>query len=134
MKINEGVTIENVVTQRLFPILNLYLSLKRKHHETEQKKMPTAAWRQMKIGLHVIRGHQCRDSHCKENLAIFKYALRMETQTTSKRIVRLSKHLDFFKIWIIIIIISLFQEDNIFGANASLTYGSRLQRRNGIDN
>ena len=30
--------------------------------------------------------------------------------------------------WIIIIIISLFQEDNIFGTNASLTYGPRLQR------
>ena len=29
---------------------------------------------------------------------------------------------------IIIIIISLFQEDNIFGTNASLTYGPRLQR------
>ena len=28
----------------------------------------------------------------------------------------------------IIIIISLFQEDNIFGTNASLTYGPRLQR------
>ena len=27
-----------------------------------------------------------------------------------------------------IIIISLFQEDNIFGTNASLTYGPRLQR------
>ena len=27
---------------------------------------------------------------------------------------------------IIIIIISLFQEDNIFGTNASLTYGPRL--------
>ena len=29
---------------------------------------------------------------------------------------------------IIIIIISLFQEDNIFGTNASLTYGPQLQR------
>ena len=29
---------------------------------------------------------------------------------------------------IIIIIISLFQEDNIFGTYASLTYGPRLQR------
>ena len=29
---------------------------------------------------------------------------------------------------IIIIIISLFQEDNIFGTNASLTYDPRLQR------
>ena len=29
---------------------------------------------------------------------------------------------------IIIIIISLFQEDNIFGTNASLTYGPRLRR------
>ena len=29
---------------------------------------------------------------------------------------------------LIIIIISLFQEDNIFGTNASLTYGPRLQR------
>ena len=29
---------------------------------------------------------------------------------------------------IIKIIISLFQEDNIFGMNASLTYGPRLQR------
>ena len=29
---------------------------------------------------------------------------------------------------IMIIIISLFQEDNIFGTNASLTYGTRLQR------
>ena len=28
----------------------------------------------------------------------------------------------------VIIIISLFQEDNIFGMNASLTYGPRLQR------
>ena len=28
----------------------------------------------------------------------------------------------------LIIIISLFQEDNIFGTNASLTYGPRLQR------
>ena len=28
----------------------------------------------------------------------------------------------------VIIIISLFQEDNIFGTNASLTYGPRLQR------
>ena len=27
------------------------------------------------------------------------------------------------------IIISLFQEDNIFGTNASLTYGPRLQRQ-----
>ena len=32
-----------------------------------------------------------------------------------------------FKV-VIIIIISLFQEDNIFGTNASLTYGPRLQR------
>ena len=31
-------------------------------------------------------------------------------------------------IMIIIIIISLFQEDKIFGTNASLTYGPRLQR------
>ena len=31
-------------------------------------------------------------------------------------------------ILMIIIIISLFQEDNIFGMNASLTYGPRLQR------
>ena len=29
---------------------------------------------------------------------------------------------------LIIIIISLFQEDNIFGTNASLTYGPRLQK------
>ena len=29
---------------------------------------------------------------------------------------------------VVIIIISLFQEDNIFGTNASLTYGPRLQR------
>ena len=29
---------------------------------------------------------------------------------------------------IIIIIITLFQEDNIFGTNVSLTYGPRLQR------
>ena len=29
---------------------------------------------------------------------------------------------------LIIIIISLFQEDNIFGTNASLKYGPRLQR------
>ena len=33
-----------------------------------------------------------------------------------------------FSIILIIIIISLFQEDNIFGTNASLTYGPRLQR------
>ena len=31
-------------------------------------------------------------------------------------------------ITIIMIIISLFKEDNIFGTNASLTYGPRLQR------
>ena len=30
--------------------------------------------------------------------------------------------------FVIIIIISLFQEDGIFGTNASLTYGRRLQR------
>ena len=30
--------------------------------------------------------------------------------------------------YITIIIISLFQEDNIFGTNASLTYGPQLQR------
>ena len=29
---------------------------------------------------------------------------------------------------VMIIIISLFQEDNIFGMNAILTYGPRLQR------
>ena len=29
---------------------------------------------------------------------------------------------------IIIIIITLFQEDNIFGTNASLTYGPQIQR------
>ena len=29
---------------------------------------------------------------------------------------------------VIIVIISLFQEDNVFGMNASLTYGPRLQR------
>ena len=29
---------------------------------------------------------------------------------------------------VILVIISLFQEDNIFGTNASLTYGHRLQR------
>ena len=29
---------------------------------------------------------------------------------------------------LIIIIVSLFQEDNIFGMNASLTYGPRKQR------
>ena len=34
---------------------------------------------------------------------------------------------DFLKHFIIIII-SLFQEDNIFGTNASLTHGPRLQR------
>ena len=33
-----------------------------------------------------------------------------------------------FRLYSIIIIISLFQEDNIFGTNASLTYGPRLQR------
>ena len=33
-----------------------------------------------------------------------------------------------YPLFIIIIIISLFQEDNIFGTNASLTYGPRLQR------
>ena len=32
-----------------------------------------------------------------------------------------------FGINIIIIIITLFQEDNIFGTNASLTYGPRIQ-------
>ena len=30
--------------------------------------------------------------------------------------------------WKTIIMISLFQEDNIFGTNASLTYDPRLQR------
>ena len=34
---------------------------------------------------------------------------------------------NYVLIMIIIIIISLFQEDNIFGTNASLTYGPRLQ-------
>ena len=34
----------------------------------------------------------------------------------------------YFIIDIIIIIISVFIEDNIFGMNASLTYGPRLQR------
>ena len=33
-----------------------------------------------------------------------------------------------FKGIIIITIMSLFQEDNIFGTNASLTYGPRLKR------
>ena len=33
-----------------------------------------------------------------------------------------------YVIIIMIIIISLFQEDNIFGTNASLKYGPRLQR------
>ena len=38
------------------------------------------------------------------------------------------KNACFSYLIIIIIIISLFQEDNIFGTNASLTYGPRLQR------
>ena len=35
--------------------------------------------------------------------------------------------IDFQYVVILIIIITLFQEDNIFGTNASLTYGTQLQ-------
>ena len=34
----------------------------------------------------------------------------------------------YHHVGIIIIIITLFQEDNIFGTNASLTYGPQMQR------
>ena len=34
----------------------------------------------------------------------------------------------------IIIIITLFQEDNIFGTNASLTYGPQIKDMHGFDN
>ena len=55
--------------------------------------------------------------------------------TQYQRSIELSKHRSrgvityvFKQECVIIIIILLFQEDNIFGANASLTFGPRLQR------
>ena len=46
----------------------------------------------------------------------------------------LSKTFDRLRIIIIVIIITSFQDDNIFGTNAILTYGPQIQRHTCVDN